>query len=85
MRGGRVTIRHLQIFMGALDNVDLTVEQPMEIAEIGALANFAVTQQLTAYDASYVQLALRRRAILATLDEAMRTAARRLDISLLPA
>jgi predicted nucleic acid-binding protein len=49
------------------------------------MAHFAVTHDLTTYDAAYVQLALHYRATLATLDRAMRAAAVRLNIPLLPA
>jgi predicted nucleic acid-binding protein len=49
------------------------------------LITFATDQQLTAYDAAYVMLALRLGAKLATLDNAMRRAAGRLHIDVLPA
>jgi predicted nucleic acid-binding protein len=45
---------------------------------------FAVTHGLTSYDAVYVQLAIQHEATLATLDKAMRRAATRLNIPLLP-
>ncbi|MGH9468207.1 MAG: type II toxin-antitoxin system VapC family toxin [Terriglobales bacterium] len=42
-------------------------------------------QNLTAYDAAYLALALRQQAVLATFDKQLRRAAMRLDIGLLPA
>ena len=70
--------------MDQFDLLDIRVESPIDLDEISPLAQFATTHDLTAYDAAYVQLALQRRATLATLDRAMRNAAKRLDIGLLP-
>ena len=63
----------------------IDVEPPIEIDEITSLAIYARTHGLTVYDASYLQLAAQRGAILATLDNAMRAAAGRQNIPLLPA
>jgi predicted nucleic acid-binding protein len=85
IRSGKLTVHDFHAIMDRFDLFDIKVERPIELDEIGPLAEFAVTHRLTAYDAGYVQLALRRKAILATLDDAMRAAAQRLDIPLLPA
>ncbi len=71
--------------MERLDAVTIHVEPAIDLDEIGPLAQFAVTHNLTAYDAAYVQLASQHQAALATLDRAMRTAAATLNIPLLPA
>jgi predicted nucleic acid-binding protein len=68
-----------------LDQLSLYVDSPPSTDEIGPIAEFAVANELTAYDAAYVQLALQQQAILATYDTAMRRAAQRLNIPLLPA
>jgi predicted nucleic acid-binding protein len=85
IRRGRIDRWDMQAIVSLLSNFELTVSPPHQISEIGTLALFAVTQQLTAYDAAYVNIALAHRARLATLDTAMRAAAQRLDIPLLPA
>ena len=63
----------------------IRVEPPIHLDEIGPLSQFSVAHNLTAYDAAYVQLALQLQATLATRDKAMRAAAARLGIALLPA
>lgn len=46
--------------------------------------DLARTERLSAYDASYLELAMRRGVPLATKDDAMAQAARRVGFSLLP-
>jgi predicted nucleic acid-binding protein len=71
--------------MGKLDLLGIQLEPAIGLDEIGPLTQFSVTHNLTASDAAYVQLALQRNATLATLDRAMRTAATKLNIPLIPA
>ena len=84
IRTGRLAISGFHRIMDRFDALDIRVEMPIDLDEITPLAQFATTHELTAYDAAYVQLALQHRAALATLDGAMRAAAKRLSISLLP-
>lgn len=85
LRARRIPASDLVEFMYGLDGFEIHVEPSVDLDAIGPLAQFAITQELTAYDAAYVQLALHDGAILATLDKAMRAAAQRLRIPLLPA
>ncbi|HEY4775633.1 MAG TPA: type II toxin-antitoxin system VapC family toxin [Xanthobacteraceae bacterium] len=85
VRRGRITLSDVDAIIGFLSKFELTVGPPIEIAEIGALAQLAIDHGLTAYDAAYVRLALEQGARLATVDRDMRAAAQRLDIPLLPA
>jgi predicted nucleic acid-binding protein len=85
MRAGRLSVADLHTIMDRFDLLSIQIEPPFNLDEIGPLAAFAVANELTTYDASYVQLALRLHAPLATLDRAMRRAAVALDIALLPA
>lgn len=85
VRKGNLSPSDFLIMMDQLDQLDIRVEPPMDLDEIGPLAQFAVTCKLTAYDAAYVQLALVRRTLLATIDKGMRAAATTLNIPLLPA
>jgi predicted nucleic acid-binding protein len=59
--------------------------EPTPLDEIGRLALEALEFGLSAYDMTYVRLARDYQYPLATIDGAMRDAARRLHISLLPA
>jgi predicted nucleic acid-binding protein len=84
MRAGRMTIGDFHAVMDRLDQLTIELQPPIELDEIGPLTHFAVMQDLTAYDAAYVQLAFRSKVPLATLDREMRAAAMRLAIPLLP-
>jgi predicted nucleic acid-binding protein len=81
----QITIVHLQSMLDRLDVLQVLVDSPIEIDEIGPLAIFASEYELTSYGAAYIQLAFHQTAILATLDVSMRKAAQRLSIALLPA
>jgi predicted nucleic acid-binding protein len=85
LRTNKLSVEGLHGLIDRLDVFDIRVQPPLEVDEIGPMAQFAVTHDLTTYDAAYVQLALHHRATLATLDRAMRTAATKLNIPLLPA
>jgi predicted nucleic acid-binding protein len=84
LRDEKISNADFHAIIERLDLLDVRVELPLGLDEIGPLSRFAVTHNLTAYDAAYVQLALRHRATLATLDAAMRKAAAALNIPLLP-
>ena len=85
LRRGRIGQSDMEAIVGFLSNFELTVSAPVQLDEIEALTAFAVTQQLTAYDAAYIRIAIEHVARLATVDQAMRAAARRLGIPVLPA
>jgi predicted nucleic acid-binding protein len=84
LRGGRLGPRDFHMIVDRLDLLEIHVEPSIEFDDVISLAQFAAAQELTAYDAAYVQLAQERRFTLATLDKAMRRAADRLGVSLLP-
>lgn len=65
-----------------LHALDITVAPPLEVISFLPLIEFARIHGLTMYDASYVQLAIDRNAPLATLDGAMRNAAKNLGVKL---
>lgn len=85
VKSGHLSATSFLTIMGDIDKLAVQVQPPPNPDEIGPIAEFSVAYDLTAYDASYVQLALHEKAILVTLDRAMRRAAQRLNISLLPA
>lgn len=85
LRDRKISTADFHIIMARLDQIDIVVQPPIEFDEIGPLTDFSVAHQLTSYDGAYVQLALQQGATLATFDKAMRSAATRLNIPLLPA
>jgi predicted nucleic acid-binding protein len=84
LKAGRLSVSDFHAIMERIDLVAIRIEPTMYLDEIGPLAVFAVTNELTVYDAAYVQLASHHGLKLATLDRAMRAAATKLNIPLLP-
>lgn len=58
--------------------------EPTPLDQIGPLAAEALEHSLSTYDMIYVRIARDRQYQLATIDKAMREAARRMDVDLLP-
>jgi predicted nucleic acid-binding protein len=85
IRRGRVATSEIEAIAASLSTFELTVSPPIAVQGVETLTQFAIEHGLTSYDAAYVRLALEQGATLATLDRAMRVAANRLDVSLLPA
>jgi predicted nucleic acid-binding protein len=85
IRRGRMTEADLDAIVGLLARFRLTIASAIQISDIVPITKFSSEHTLTAYDAAYVQIALAHGGELATLDHAMRAAAKRLDIPLIPA
>lgn len=85
MKAGRISVSDFHAIMDKFDLLTISVQPSIDLDEIGPLAQFSLTHGLTTYDAAYVQLAVQHEGTLATLDRAMRTAATKLNIPLLPA
>ena len=66
-----------------LASLPVRVDAETERQAWGATLRLAVTHKLTVYDAAYLELALRRGLPLATIDDALRTAAQAEDVKLL--
>lgn len=84
IRRGRTTVSAISGIQELLSRVGVSVRSPIPVSEIGGLTQFATAHNLTSYDATYVHLAHKEHAHLATLDRAMRAAAQGLDIPLIP-
>jgi len=84
-RRGRLSQADVTLILKQIDAFDIEFAKPPSVEEMSNLIAFATEQQLTAYDAAYVMLASGLGAKLATLDNAMRRVASRLDIVVLPA
>jgi predicted nucleic acid-binding protein len=84
VRRKRIDFGRLTQISIELQGLDVSIEPPPEIDRISELIELAEVQDLTLYDAAYVHLALTSNSTLATLDNAMRQAAGRLHIGILP-
>ena len=80
-----ITSADEQAFLTALSHLSIEVEEAasaLTVVREGTAA--AIRFGLTAYDAAYVDLAVREGPTLATLDTAMRKAAERAGITIFP-
>ncbi len=84
-RRGRLSQGDITLILKQIDVYDIEFAEPNSVEDLSNLIALATDQQLTAYDAAYVMLAMRLGAKLATLDNAMRSAAGPLGIDVLPA
>lgn len=85
VRRGRITPTDFDFIAAFLAKLEVTISPPSSLESIAVLVRFAITHNLTAYDAAYVQVAMEQGAVLATVDADMRAAAKRFDIPLFPA
>lgn len=69
-------------FLQILDALPIVTVQPRPEQTLGQLADLARSHQLTAYDAIYLELAISAQASLATLDNNLQDATRRLGLPL---
>ena len=76
-RRGRLTQADTSTFLRGLSRLGVTVDRLPEEQPVLTLAR---EHQLTVYDASYLELALRERQPLATLDEALAAAAKAVGV-----
>lgn len=81
-RRGRLNAIDSDRFLALVSALPVDVVYPTAKAGTGALASVARTYSLSAYDASYLQLAVERGLALATQDRALRRAAEAADVAL---
>jgi predicted nucleic acid-binding protein len=79
-RRRRISERETAIFLRSLATMDIAIDRAPAEAEILTLAR---SHHLTVYDASYLELAMRRNLPLATLDKSLAAAAKREGIPLI--
>jgi len=75
-RGGRITAIQVNEFINDLAALPIRIEPPSEPAQWPTILALAEAHRLTAYDAAYLELALRTALPLATLDGDLHKAAR---------
>jgi len=84
-RRGRVDAERVARFLDALLALPVRVDHREAAALAPALVRVSRAQRLTAYDASYLELAMRTGLSLATRDAALRTAAEHVGVTLFDA
>jgi predicted nucleic acid-binding protein len=84
VRSGRLGPTDFHAIVDQIGSMTIRVEPSIDLDDIIPLAQFAAAHDLTAYDAAYVQLALDNGFMLATLDKAMRRAATKLGVRVVP-
>ena len=82
-RRGRLTAGQVAMLATDLDEFSQVVEVDSFLVRPPVLIATAQRTRLTVYDASYLELALRRRLPLATLDEKLQQSATRVGITLI--
>lgn len=84
-RRGRISKDRLGAAVEYLLAFEPEIDAAPSLQVVPRLVQFAENENLTVYDAIYVQLALAREATLATIDADMRACGLKLNIPLLPA
>jgi predicted nucleic acid-binding protein len=85
VRTKRIVTADIDPIVRRLTLLDIAVASPSATSDIGQVVHFALEHQLSVYDAAYVRLAATRQVPLATLDDAMKVAAHRIGVAVLPA
>jgi predicted nucleic acid-binding protein len=82
-RKGRIMARHSDAFIADLSKLGIEQDSEAPDRAFTHLLALCRTHRLTSYDAIYLDLAVRRSLPLATLDEDLRKAAKKLGVALL--
>jgi predicted nucleic acid-binding protein len=83
-RHRRITPARTSEFIALIAGLPIVTDDQTPNRGLGAVLDVARSQRLSAYDANYLELAMRRGIRLATRDNALAKAARRVGVSLLP-
>jgi predicted nucleic acid-binding protein len=84
-RRGRIAAHDAAAALAAIRVLPFTVARPDIDTTFSAVLAIAREHRLTAYDATYLELAIRERASLATLDDDLRAAAQRAGVRVVEA
>lgn len=83
-RKRRITPARISEFIDLISGLPIVVDEETPQSALGPILELSRGQQLSAYDASYLELAMRRGAPLATKDRTLANAAERMGVALLP-
>lgn len=81
-RRQRITPEQTDALLARLRAVAIRVAEAPDRTSVDAILSLAREHRLTAYDASYLELALRERAAIASLDDRLKAAARRAGVGI---
>ncbi|MGA2059400.1 MAG: type II toxin-antitoxin system VapC family toxin [Thermoguttaceae bacterium] len=82
-RKGRITSAQASHFLAMLETLPILIDLPASLKTMDDIYSLAGTYQLSAYDAAYLELAMREKVVLATLDESLSAAAVKAGVSVL--
>ena len=83
-RWNRIAAAQIAAYLDLLDRLPITTDAETESRALREILTLAGTENLTTYDAAYLELTMRRNTQLATLDKALVRAARGLGVETLP-
>jgi predicted nucleic acid-binding protein len=83
-RNGRITPARTSEFIALIGELPIVIDPKTSDLALGNVLDLARSERLSAYDASYLELAMRRGLPLATKDGDLADAARRVGVALLP-
>jgi predicted nucleic acid-binding protein len=79
-RRGRITSAEIARFLQMLGNLPIVVDSETATRAFGEILSLARTEQLSAYDAAYLELAVREGCPLATLDATLAASSDKLGV-----
>ena len=83
-RKGRITPARASEFIALIDGLPIVIDERTPNFALSSVLELSRRQQLSAYDASYLELAMRRGVPLATKDNDLARAANHMGVTLLP-
>jgi predicted nucleic acid-binding protein len=83
-RNRRITRARTNEFIARIGGLPIVIDEQTSTLALSTVLELARSERLSAYDASYLELAMRRGLSLATKEDDLATAARRLGVTLLP-
>jgi predicted nucleic acid-binding protein len=83
-RRKRITYAEIVKFIELITNLNIQTDSETSDRALHEILSLAYAEQLTTYDASYLELAMRKGLALATKDSQLAKVAKRLGIELLP-
>ena len=83
-RNRRITPARISEFIALISGLPIVIDEQTPNFALSAVLDLARRERLSAYDASYLELAMRRGVPLATKDNDLTKASERLGVTLLP-
>ena len=81
-RNGEVTSGEVEAFISRVDNLSIRVDSSTWKQAFGSTMSLARAYNLTSYDAAYLELAIRKSLMLASLDKALTNAAKKAGVGI---